>query len=624
MNKLYASVICASLVGSSFAQGTSMNGGRSLPLARSAQQPLEAPAPAAETGGPRATVIWSNTFSNPSDWSIGHNGPVNVDWQIGVGLTNSGDYPTVPVNSTTQADGYAMVDSDAGNNNSSNYEYAHMTNVDPIDLSDYPNVILTFETFYRRFTDERPFIVVSTNNTDWPTNLTPASDISGMNNVFDVFPGFTQGDVLSNPHHVFINISEAAGGADQVWVRFLWVGIWGYSWFVDDVAILEQPENDMWLNFGYVANNDLGIEYGRIPASNVGSKLYVGGQFTNFGTQVQTNATLTIELSGPGGNVIGTTEESVPAMNSSEVYAMDATIPVGALTPGLYTVTYTLVSDQEQDGDEFENNVIVRRFEVSNEIYGIDFIDVVEEDELLLTSFGTNSFTGNPDGFIVMTAYDVNAPLTVFGLQVMLANGTVAGGLVTGLLLDTVDVLNDPPVLSDAVATSDPYTLTQQDVNNGYVVLPFTASANLSANQYYAAVELVSNNNANDIRVLDDTTVPQPGNAGLIYLPSDNTVYGNGNAFAIRLRLDSDISVGPERELAGVSMFPNPTNGLLNIQITEAGAYTVEVMDLLGARIHTGNIVNNTVLDLSGNARGVYMVRISNERGAKVERITLN
>src|SRR5690606_37380450 len=194
----------------------------------------------------RADTIWSDTFDSASDWVIADDGPVNVDWQIGVGLENSGGYPTNPVESTTAADGYAMLDSDAGNNSSTNYEFSHMTTANPIDLSAYPNAVLSFQTFYRSFTNERPLIQVSTNNTDWLTysdvagSLISDFDITPYPGVYDAFPGFTQGDVLPNPHTVFINISDAAGGASQVWVRFLWVGLWGYSWFVDDVVILEQ------------------------------------------------------------------------------------------------------------------------------------------------------------------------------------------------------------------------------------------------------------------------------------------------------------------------------------------------------------------------------------------------
>src|SRR5690349_15598698 len=55
----------------------------------------------------RGSAIWSDDFSNPSNWTINHDGPVAVDWQIGVGLENTGDYPTPAIESTTASNGYA-------------------------------------------------------------------------------------------------------------------------------------------------------------------------------------------------------------------------------------------------------------------------------------------------------------------------------------------------------------------------------------------------------------------------------------------------------------------------------------------------------------------------------------
>lgn len=82
-----------------------------------------------------------------------------------------------------------MYDSDAGNNTGSS-EYAFMTNATPFSTAGYPNVIIEFQTQYRRYNNEQTYPTVSTNNTDWPTDLTPTSDISGLPNVYYVFaPG---------------------------------------------------------------------------------------------------------------------------------------------------------------------------------------------------------------------------------------------------------------------------------------------------------------------------------------------------------------------------------------------------------------------------------------------------
>ena len=84
------------------------------------------------------------------------------------------------MNSPTQANGYAMLDSDGFNNSTGVPEASHMTNVTTFSTTGYPYVVLEFETFYRKWTNEECYIVVSTNNTDW-IPLTPTSTDGGAN-----------------------------------------------------------------------------------------------------------------------------------------------------------------------------------------------------------------------------------------------------------------------------------------------------------------------------------------------------------------------------------------------------------------------------------------------------------
>ncbi|MBP7407774.1 MAG: PKD domain-containing protein [Flavobacteriales bacterium] len=183
-------------------------------------------------------VVWSDDFSNPANWTIAHDGPVDLDWQIGVGLTNTGGFPTDPVQSTTSANGYAMLDSDGANNPGPYEESSFMTTAVPIDLSATPNAVLRFESNFRNYPPTRCFVVVSTNNTDWPalnTNMGP------MANVFPLFAAVGGNESTANPQVAMLDIASAiAGDPTQVWIRFHWTGLYGYSWFVDDVAVLDQ------------------------------------------------------------------------------------------------------------------------------------------------------------------------------------------------------------------------------------------------------------------------------------------------------------------------------------------------------------------------------------------------
>ena len=123
----------------------------------------------------KSLPIWSDDFSDASTWVIDHDASAcDLDWQIGVGLAPSGSYAIDAIASTTYDNGSAMVDSDlyGGAEGGSDVEDSWITTASSIDLSASPNVVLQFETWYKKYNSETCFIVTSTNNNDWP-ELTP-------------------------------------------------------------------------------------------------------------------------------------------------------------------------------------------------------------------------------------------------------------------------------------------------------------------------------------------------------------------------------------------------------------------------------------------------------------------
>ena len=78
-------------------------------------------------------------------------------------------------------------------------------------------------------------------NVTWP-DLNTTTNISTMNNVFKVFPGYNSGDETTNPELISVNISSALDSLTStelanIYIRFHWTGTWGYAWYVDDVSI---------------------------------------------------------------------------------------------------------------------------------------------------------------------------------------------------------------------------------------------------------------------------------------------------------------------------------------------------------------------------------------------------
>ena len=137
----------------------------------------------------------------------------------------------------------------------------------------------------------------------------------------------------------------------------------------------------------------------------------------------------------------------------------------------------------------------------------------------------------------------------------------------------------------------------------------------------------LSKQDANDLVIMDDATVPQPFYASMLYIPVDADaifLYSNGTAWAIRLSADPTVGVKEVKGLDGVSMYPNPTTGVVHINTAKAETTTVEVRNMLGAVVKTATF-NGTVntLDLSGNAAGVYTVRIGNGTNFAVQLVTI-
>lgn len=570
-------------------------------------------------GGP----LWSDDFSNPGTWVIEHDAQASsLDWEIGTNLGCGGFAQIDTIQSTTKSNGYAMIDSDeyGGETGGNEVEDSWFTTADSIDLSGYSNVVLEFETWYRRWNYERPYVVISTDGVTWP-DLTPDTDISQMPNVFDVFPDFPDATSLDqNPTLVRLNISAAAGNQPKVWIRFHWTGTWGYAWFVDDVRVVEQPANDLVTETAYISHNASGEEYGQIPQSQLLSSFAVGGSFNNFGYADQNNVVATLDVvDGSSTSVMSATANYTVAA-SGLTYDMDEfATPSGVLPLGLYEGTLTVESDEEMSGaGTFANNIYERNFAVTADRYAIDGLGVHPAGYTSVGSLGTNSFSDAADGFMMLTYYDVSQTVAIMGVEILLSSATVPGGSIIVSLHDTADVFADDVTLP--LEQSDVIDVTQADVDAGMMTVMFGEPFTAEPNAYFASVEMFSNSNASDIRILNDLTVPQPNYSSMIYIPNDQ-VYTNGNAAAIRLITADNVGISETAVLEGVSVYPNPTEGMIQVTVKDQDVYTVEVINVLGETIYAGTANGNTSVDLSSHTAGVYMVRVSTDNAAYTERI---
>ena len=62
---------------------------------------------------------------------------------------------------------------------------------------------------------------------------------------------------------------------------------------------------------------------------------------------------------------------------------------------------------------------------------------------------------------------------------------------------------------------------------------------------------------------------------------------------------------------AGITVYPNPVVNNLNIAISDAGTYAVQVMDLNGRTVATENVTSSAAISTANWAAGVYFVVVN-------------
>ncbi|MEO8148497.1 MAG: T9SS type A sorting domain-containing protein, partial [Bacteroidia bacterium] len=71
-------------------------------------------------------------------------------------------------------------------------------------------------------------------------------------------------------------------------------------------------------------------------------------------------------------------------------------------------------------------------------------------------------------------------------------------------------------------------------------------------------------------------------------------------------------------------IYPNPSKGVFNLSsVTKAGKnYTVSVFDVVGNTVKKFDWNGNrTIIDLSNSPKGVYVVKISNDKETEVKKL---
>lgn len=172
-----------------------------------------------------AQVIFSDDFSdsNLPNWTITDISGSGVQWQWSNTGESTGEATGV-FDHAGAANGHIIVDSDAeGNQTTPTAEHTVITS-QPINCANSNVVVLSFYQFFQKYQGDTVRVQLSTDSVTWT-------------NVYNPAMGFATNQATDNPSFVELDITALAAGQDSVYIRFDWKGKWDYWWFVDDVTL---------------------------------------------------------------------------------------------------------------------------------------------------------------------------------------------------------------------------------------------------------------------------------------------------------------------------------------------------------------------------------------------------
>ena len=569
-------------------------------------------------------TIAYNTFNDVTDWTIS---APNLQGQWEVVTSTPADVVNYmgAMASSTASDGFAVFNG---------IQYLLSANVDfqdaaielndTLDLSNYPSVTLEFEQMYRAFNYDKTFVELSTDFGSTWTSIEINDQVTTNDPAIQELVG--------------INISSYVGGQQGVKIRFRWTSDSdddsfgsGYAWLIDDLKVTVPPENDIqnvssWI-FG---ENSGGAEYGRTPISQVEQNYFIGSSVYNYGSIDQTNVISNGNFSGP---------TTITSSTTGSIIESDSTKAIESLNPvnfsvGNYTgsVTVTSMGDTLGSGN-FDDNTFLRNFEITNDIYSLDGLGNHPADYEAIGSLGSNSWADASDGLVCGTFYPIRQEEILNSVRAYITSSTVAQSEVILYILDSLSFTSG--LFSNSIFTSELYTVTAQDVNNGYIDIPVAnnigwdpvnntstwENVTLGIGGYYAAIELYSGGNTYDIRILDDNTVGQPAWSSAIWYPGDQS-YSNGNAFAIRMNMGANVGID-ESVVNKVSIYPNPTSDVLNISTNSNELSKLTIKDISGKIVLSQKFNTKVTISIENYSKGVYLIDIKNNLGTVSEKISV-
>jgi len=557
----------------------------------------------------QAAPFYTENFSSgttstlPTGWSVSNSNSTTANWAWKIG-GGGGQFPVAALAAnanTTPANGSMIYDSDNLCGASGVSAKANLTSP-VIDCSAHTSVKLNFYESYTAFNDST-YIEVSNNNTTWTKFSIAINDGTAANGS------------VTNPTKVGVNITSVAAGQATVYIRFVFVGgsVAGcdYGWIVDDIALTELPNNDLSLVKEY-----FDVTNGSTPISQLDT-IFFSGRVANSGSAAQATTSLKAKVKLNNGTLLHTTTSSSInlAVNTDSLISC----PIGFLpsAKGLYRTVYNTFNDTVTDASLSDNSDSTQ-FQISDSTFqaaisgyagGYYLYNSTTSDQfnwgLIFDVINTDTLTSV--GFATRTATTAGQSFT-FELHKFENSAWTSLGTVDRLVA-TSDISAASGAIKDISAA---FLLS----NNTYPILDAGSYAITISGLTLSATSTILGSTVfpgNSVPVIYDATQTQPFSLTSV-APYLKVNFGKPNPY---------LSVSEVKNSSLVSIFPNPTNNILNIKMTAGNTSTAKLININGQVVYTENVSNktNATIDMNAFAKGVYTLQIVSDNGVATQKV---
>jgi hypothetical protein len=560
----------------------------------------------------KGITLWSNTCNSAADWTFTNTSiPAGGNWSIQTGpytaAIQSGT-PFTQFESTTAADGYLMINSDAigGADQNGTPTICEATIAVPTGtLSAYPFVSLKFQHNYRWWQDTRGVRVSGDNGTTW-------TEFEITNNA-----GFPNLQSSENPVYELINISAIAGGAADVLVQFYYNDndYWGWYWAVDDVEIVETDEFDLavtGLYWGSTGAYGARLPYYQVPVNQVAA-VDLGGGVTNFGYGNQTDVVFSITET-----TTSFTGSSAPSTLAT--FAVDTLELTTQFTPaGLGNYSFDAeVTSPASDAFPSDNAVTaMAAIAVTNNIYARDM----------------DNRTG---GTLNRDAAGFAAPYQVGNIFDIITGDDLYA--VDFYVSPTTDVESDYNATLYRLDAGDFTYITETDFGiidaadlDTWITVTFDNAQPLQAGQTYLVV-IGSQGGIGQNGLVTGTSGNSEAQTSF-FLDETGTWFFTTSTPMVRMNFDLSLSTGTIAENSmNINVYPNPAKDVANVnfELENNSDVTLTISDLSGKVVFTtteNNVAagkNSIVVSTAGFANGVYTYSFVAGNVVVTEKLVIN